>query len=243
MFHFDKNFGLFLGQLTNNKFHKHYAFQISVTSKSNFTLSLKNHSDYIGKAFFLNSKVEHKLICDTNQLSILINPLSAIGHQLFLEYGKSSHTDLNDNLSEELIFLLKKFESLEISFEKLCDLTSQVLTKFKCNCELDNHLLDDRIIKAFEFIDKHFENVLSLEEVAEHCYLSPTRFLHLFKEKTNLNFRRYQLWNKLVKSLPYLMKNSITDTANTFGFSDSSHYTRTFIETFGVTPKFFLIRE
>jgi AraC-like DNA-binding protein len=108
---------------------------------------------------------------------------------------------------------------------------------------LDNHLQDDRIIKAFEFIDKNFEKVLSLEEVAEYCYLSPTRFLHLFKEKTNLNFRRYQLWNKVVKSLPYLMKNSITGTAYTFGFSDSSHYTRTFIETFGVTPKFFLQRE
>jgi AraC-like DNA-binding protein len=108
---------------------------------------------------------------------------------------------------------------------------------------LDNHLQDNRIIKAFEFIGNNFEKVLSLEEVADYCSLSSTRFLHLFKEKTNLNFRRYQLWNKLVKSLPYLTKNSIADTAYTFGFSDSSHYTRTFIETFGVTPKFFLHRE
>jgi AraC-like DNA-binding protein len=240
MFHFDKNFGLFIGQLTDNKFHKHYALQISVASKSNFTLSVKNHSNNNGKAFFLNSRVEHKLICDTNQLTILINPLSAIGHQLYLKYGKSSHSTLNDNLSDELIDVLNKFERREITFENLCILTSQILTKYKCNCELDNHLQDDRILKAFEFIDIHFEKVLSLEEVADYCNLSPTRFLHLFKEKTNLNFRRYQLWNKLVKSLPYLTKNSITETAYTFGFSDSSHYTRTFIETFGVTPKFFL---
>ena len=207
------------------------------------TLSVKNQSDNIGKAFFLNSKVEHKLICDTNQLTILINPLSAIGHQLYLKYGKSSHSILKDYLSDELIDVLNKIESREITFENLCILISQILTKYKCNCELDNHLQDDRIIKAFELIDKNFEKVLSLEEVAEHCHLSPTRFLHLFKEKTNLNFRRYQLWNKVVKSLPYLIKNSITETAYTFGFSDSSHYTRTFIETFGVTPKFFLQRE
>lgn len=243
MFHFDKNFGLFIGQLTDNKFHKHYALQISVASKSYMTLSVKNQSDNIGKAFFLNSKVEHKLICDTNQLTILINPLSAIGHQLYLKYGKSSHSILKDYLSDELIDVLNKIESREITFENLCILISQILTKYKCNCELDNHLQDDRIIKAFELIDKNFEKVLSLEEVAEHCHLSPTRFLHLFKEKTNLNFRRYQLWNKVVKSLPYLIKNSITETAYTFGFSDSSHYTRTFIETFGVTPKFFLQRE
>jgi AraC-like DNA-binding protein len=243
MFHFDKNFGLFIGQLTDNKFHKHYALQISVASKSYMTLSVKNQSDNIGKAFFLNSKVEHKLICDTNQLTILINPLSTIGHQLYLDYRSSNHYTLNDNLSDELINVLNKIESREITFENLCILISQILTKYKCNCELDNHLQDDRIIKAFEFIDNNFEKVLSLEEVAEHCHLSPTRFLHLFKEKTNLNFRRYQLWNKVVKSLPYLIKNSITETAYTFGFSDSSHYTRTFIETFGVTPKFFLQRE
>lgn len=87
-------------------------------------------------------------------------------------------------------------------------------------------------------MDANFEKVLSLEEVAEKCFLSPTRFLHLFKEKTNLTFRRYQLWNKLIQSLPFLVKHSITETAHSFGFSDSSHYIRTFKETFGVTPKF-----
>lgn len=82
-----------------------------------------------------------------------------------------------------------------------------------------------------------------LPTIAEYCHLSPTRFLHLFKERTNLSFRRYQLWNKLVKSLPYLEKNSVTDTAYAFGFSDNSHYTRTFIETFGVTPKFLSLKK
>jgi AraC-like DNA-binding protein len=46
-----------------------------------------------------------------------------------------------------------------------------------------------------------------------------------------------------VKSLPHLTKNSITDTAYTFGFTDSSHYAKTFKETFGVNPKFMLQKE
>jgi len=240
MFYFDKNFGLFIGQLTDNRFHKHYALQISVSTKSNLLLSVENETNIVSKAFFLNSKVEHKLICDNFQLTILINPLSPIGHQLFIKFGNSDNIILNDNLSSELITLLDKFERQELTFENLCNSISQTLTAYKCSCEQENHLQDDRIIKAIEFMDKNFDCVLSLEVVAKHCNLSLTRFLHLFKEKTNLNFRRYQLWNKLVKSLPYLTKNSITKTAYTFGFSDSSHYTRTFIETFGVTPKFFL---
>jgi AraC-like DNA-binding protein len=240
MFYFEKSFGLFVGKLEDNKFHKHYALQLSVSSHSNMMLSVNAETDILGKAFFLNSKTEHRLFSKNNQLSILIDPLSAIGYQLKSKLGNSNYSTNIDSLSNELIEILDKFETEIIPFETLCHLVSQTLTEYKCTCELENHLDDDRIMKAIELMDKHFEKVLSLEEVAQYCFLSPTRFLHLFKEKTNLNFRRYQLWNKVVKSLPYLAKNSITDTAYTFGFSDNSHYTRTFVETFGFSPKFFV---
>ena len=242
MFHFDKNFGLFIGKLTDNIYHKHYALQISVSVKSNMTLTLKGENEILGKSFFVNSKIEHKLISESNQLTILINPLSSIGHQFHLQFGKWNFTLLNENLSDKLIETLNKFETSEIDFEKLCELISQVLSKYQCTCESENHLDEQRIINAIKYMDANFEKVLSLEEVAEKCFLSPTRFLHLFKEKTNLTFRRYQLWNKLIKSLPFLIKNSITETAYTFGFSDNSHYTRTFKETFGVTPKFVITK-
>lgn len=240
MFHFDKDFGLFIGKLKENKFHKHYALQISISTKSNLVLSIKNETDVSKSVVFINSKIEHRLISETIQLTILINPLSAIGHQLHLRLSNSNDNKPNDKLASELMGLFDEFQSGKITFEELCRLITQTFTQYKCNCELDNHLQEVRVVKAIDFMDKNFEKVLSLEEVAKYCYLSPTRFLHLFKEKTNLNFRRYQLWNKVIKSLPYLQTNSITDTAYTFGFSDSSHYTRTFIETFGVTPKFFV---
>ncbi len=240
MFYFDKNFGFFIGQLIDNKFHKHFALQISISVKSNIILTVENKTDILGNAFFINSNTKHRLICKGTQLTILINPLSAIGHQLFTKFEKTEYIKLNENLSNELISILEKFETQKINFDSLCNSISNIFTNYRCSCEQEHHLKDDRIIKAFDFMDKNFEKVLSLKEVAAHCFLSSTRFLHLFKEKTNLTFRRYQLWNKLVKSLPYLTKNSITDTAYTFGFSDSSHYTKTFTETFGVTPKFFI---
>lgn len=242
MFHFDKNFGLFIGKLKENIYHKHYALQISVSVKSNMKLALKGENEILGKSFFINSQIEHKLISESNQLTILINPLSSIGHQFHLQFGKSNFTLLNENLSDELIETLNRFETSEIDFKTLCELISQVLSEYQCNCESEYHLDEQRIINAIKYMDANFEKVLSLEEVAEKCFLSPTRFLHLFKQKTNLTFRRYQLWNKLIKSLPFLVKNSITETTYTFGFSDNSHYTRTFKETFGVTPKFLITK-
>ncbi len=242
MFYFDKNFGLFIGKLKENVYHKHYALQISVSVKSEMTLTLKSENEILGKTFFINSKIEHKLISESNQLTILINPLSAIGHQFHLQFGKSNFAIIDEYLSNKLIEILNKFETSEINFKTLCELISQILSEYQCTCKSENHLDEERIINALKYMDANFEKVLSLEEVAEKCFLSPTRFLHLFKEKTNLTFRRYQLWNKLIKSLPFLVKNSITETAYTFGFSDSSHYTKTFKETFGVTPKFLITK-
>ncbi|HEX8577315.1 MAG TPA: AraC family transcriptional regulator [Flavobacterium sp.] len=240
MFHFDKNFGLFIGKISDNRFHKHYALQISISTTLEMTLSIKEGRDIRGKSFFINSKVEHKLISSTDQLTILINPLCAIGHQLFLKFEKSKSYHLDDELAIKLVEVLKEFKNENITFQTLCNLVLKILEQYQCTCQLENHLQDDRIMKALEIIEANFEKVYSLEEIAGLCFLSPSRFLHLFKEKTGLNFRRYQLWNKVIKSLPYLQKNLIADTAVAFGFSDNSHYTRTFIETFGVTPKFFL---
>ncbi len=240
MFYIDKSFGLFVGKLTENKFHKHYALQISIAANSKMTLIVKNEGETSHNAFFLNSKIEHQLLSQSNQLTILINPLSSVGHQLHLNFENVKFQSLSNNLSNQLMAVLKRFESNEITFEKLCELVSRILQQYQCDCELENHLQEDRIVKAIKYMDNNFERVLSLEEVAAHCFLSPSRFLHLFKEKTNLSLRRYQLWNKVVKSLPHLKEHSITDTAYAFGFSDSSHYTRSFKESFGMTPKYLL---
>lgn len=238
MFHFDKIFGLFVGKITENVYHKHYALQISVSTKSQMELSVKSKNKVSGKSFFINSKIEHCLISQSNQLTVLINPFSSIGHQINIQFGNYNFAKLENNLSNKMIEALSIFEASEINFNVLCEKINLILEEYQCACESENHLADERIFNAIKYMDTNFEKVLSLEEVAEKCFLSPTRFLHLFKEKTNLSFRRYQLWNKLVHSLPFLIEHSITETAHSFGFSDSSHYTRTFKETFGVTPKF-----
>lgn len=243
MYYFNKNFGLFIGKLSQNKPHKHFAYQLSISPETTMSLCLVDNVTISGKAIFLNSNIEHTLIADFTHLTVFINPLSAIGHQLHLNVGDKEFLLINDILSKDLSAVFKEFTKNEITFDNVCHQVSEVLLKYQCACESNNHFGDERIIKAIQYMEDNFEKVLSLELVSDYVHLSPTRFLHLFKEKTNLSFRRFQLWNKLIKSLPHLTNNSITETAHAFGFSDSSHYTRTFKETFGVTPKFLLPKQ
>lgn len=243
MFHFDKNYGFFVGKLTKNEFHKHYAIQLSVVDTHKMSMTANDTPHVSGDAFFVPSKLEHQLISPDVQLTVLINPLSPLGHTFQMRYGKTAVSPLQSDLKHQLIGLLSKFKTHQIKFRELCTLINNCLSDHYCNCAIENHSKDDRIITVLELFEKNFDRIYSLEKMAEISHLSPSRFLHLFKERTGLNFRRYQLWNKVIQSLPYLMNHSITDTAHTFGFTDSSHYTRTFKETFGVTPKFMFQQE
>lgn len=240
--HIDRMWGLFIGRFNDNVLHRHYALQISVASLGTFEITDENNNQTFHKNCFINSNVRHQFRSNEISLIILINPLSSIGHQLYNKFGNSQIMTLNEEL-KRLSDIFTDYLQNSLSFVELVKNISNYLMDFKCECEQENHFADDRIYKALQYLDQSFDRIVSLEEIARFSFLSETRFLHLFKEKTNLNFRRYQLWNKLIKSLPYLKDNSITETAYHFGFTDSSHYTRTFKETFGLPPKFLLLKE
>jgi len=102
---------------------------------------------------------------------------------------------------------------------------------------MENHFTDERIKKAIKYLEINFDRVISVKEIAEKCFLSESRFLHLFKENTGITYRKVQQWNKVSKSFSMLRNQSLTETAHQFGFTDSAHYSKVFKETFGFNPK------
>ena len=235
--HIEKTMGVFVGQFNDNVSHKHFALQISVASQGKFKITDEKDNQNSYSTCFINSNVLHQFKSNETSLIILINPISSIGHQLYNKYGNIKITSLDEDF-EQLVEIFADYLQNDSDFISLTNKINNYFVNFRCKCELKDHFEDERIYKAIQYLEQNFERIVSLKEIANICFLSETRFLHLFKEKTNLNFRRYQRWNKLIKSLPYLKEHSITETAHQFGFTDSSHYSRTFKETFGLTPKF-----
>ncbi|MEP6863066.1 MAG: helix-turn-helix transcriptional regulator [Deltaproteobacteria bacterium] len=75
----------------------------------------------------------------------------------------------------------------------------------------------------------------SLEDVARHVGLSPGRARHLFVDQTGLPFRTYLLWLRLMRAVElFSAGSSLTSAAHGAGFSDSSHFSRTFRRMFGI---------
>jgi AraC family transcriptional regulator len=96
---------------------------------------------------------------------------------------------------------------------------------------------DDRITRAIAFIGAHLASALTLDEVASHVFLSPSRFRHLFAEQTGMALRPYILWRRFLYVWDLLMRGeSLSMAAHAAGFADAAHLTRTSKRMFGFAP-------
>jgi len=96
----------------------------------------------------------------------------------------------------------------------------------------------ERFNPVFEYIDNHFHDKISIEELARIANLSRYHFSRLFKEITNktpgeyLNFVRI---NKAETLLKYSDMN-VTEVALSTGFSDPNYFSRIFKKYKHVSP-------
>lgn len=96
---------------------------------------------------------------------------------------------------------------------------------------------DERILRAVSHIKSHLDASLTLEEVAEVAFLSPSRFRHLFVEQTGMALRPYILWRRFLLVWDLMMAGeSLSSAAHSAGFADAAHLTRTCRRTFGFPP-------
>jgi AraC family transcriptional regulator len=145
---------------------------------------------------------------------------------LAAEYGVSS------GLSAGRIFL----ESIGIA------LAAHLLTHYANKrvapriprASMPKYLLD----RALEFIDENLGNNLSLAEVSAIVEMSPYHFCRLFKRSTGLSPIQYVKRERIQTARRLLAEHrlSLVEVALQLGFSDQSHFTRTFRAEVGVTP-------
>lgn len=96
----------------------------------------------------------------------------------------------------------------------------------------DIELIDD-------YIDSNLEYSISIEELAEQVSLSKFYFLKEFKRLMFVTPYQYIVSRKIEEAKQRVTEgiDSMTKIAYDLGFSDSSHFTRTFKRVVGVTPK------
>lgn len=97
--------------------------------------------------------------------------------------------------------------------------------------------LDPRVARSLQALRRVGEQPWARGGLAKAAGLSPSRFNHLFREEAGVSFRSYRIWCQVRAAMtgagPLM---SLTDAALQGAFADSSHFSRTFRATFGMTP-------
>ncbi len=127
--------------------------------------------------------------------------------------------------------LLQLFISLGKNYEKQISSCADALpTKRKEYMDLFTNTL--------KYIDEHFTEKLSLEDMAAKTGFSKFHFSRLFKKYTNYNFSDYLCLRRVKEAETLLLRHDIpiTDVAITSGFSSISTFNRIFKQQKGCSP-------
>lgn len=90
---------------------------------------------------------------------------------------------------------------------------------------------------AKEYIEAHYKDNLSLEQLASIANLSPFHFIRVFRKQTGLPPHAYLNQVRLKKARALLEEGRRPAyTAYATGFADQSHFSRHFKRTMGFTP-------
>jgi AraC-like DNA-binding protein len=94
------------------------------------------------------------------------------------------------------------------------------------------------IFRAIDYMEKHFQDPLSLTEVARSAFLSPSYFSHLFRKTTSTSFAHYlqQIRVREAKKLLRQTERNVTEIAFDSGFNNLSHFNRVFRKLVGANP-------
>jgi transcriptional regulator GlxA family with amidase domain len=104
-------------------------------------------------------------------------------------------------------------------------------------------LTGDRFAEVLAYINDHLDQSAAVRDLARISNMSPAQFGRSFQEATGMSLQRWQM-DARIRSAQRLMVDdpaeSLTEIASLVGFSDSSHFSRAFLEIVGTSPSAWL---
>ncbi len=211
---------VYVGYISDNQTHRHNAAQLCIAEGD---LTLKTaYKERKATSALIPPKLEHCLIGgNVKQMIILID-----GDLCWSE--KISR----DKISYDLLPKTPAFQ--DWTFDEIKVLVNEILSSLGLNSSKEK---DQRIIEAIALIKETGGQKIKAAQLAKRVGLSESRFLHLFSENLGLTLRSYVKWQRFIFTIKQIQAGKdLTSAAQSAGFSDSAHFSRSFKENFGFKP-------
>ncbi|WP_052350345.1 AraC family transcriptional regulator [Paenibacillus gorillae] len=215
---------------------------------------LSEGSGLFANANSLHSARAHEDSRDCTYIAVIFNPVLVFGHERSAIEEKyvrtvtepphlaSMHLTPEIGWQRQMIQLLMEIheqdEQRGICYEliiksKLCELWALLYQGFQSSSPriqpgASRSVL--RVKQALQFIHNHYQNKLTLEEIAAACNLSKSECSRFFKKMIRQSPFEYLLHYRIQKSLPLLLDPdaNITEVSEQVGFASVSYYAEIF---------------
>jgi two-component system, response regulator YesN len=162
---------------------------------------------------------------------------------ILLKVGNDLHPDLLNNFDLNLldVEVLDKFDDIDKIISYLYTLIIDFLKLDKVvdlNCK-------SKIKMTIQYIDQHFEEELTVNDLAYKYAMSPNYFSTVFKKEVGKTVINYITEIRIKNACKLLIdtKASVVDISNKVGYEDTQYFFRVFKKIIGKTPLEYRKRE
>lgn len=183
------------------------------------------HPDFLKNAFMSTPE-----LASIHGLLKLAEHGIAFGPEVKKEIGPRLKQLVNLNEFEQFLELLTILNALSSSEDKELLHAEPVKNQFNVRDK-------DRLDRVYEFIDNHYQQRITIEEVADLSHLSNAAFCRYFKKMTRLTFTQFVNHYRIDKAKKLLLSGkNVTETCFLSGFESLSYFNRTFKKITGMNP-------
>lgn len=210
------------------------AFNIYVAIEGGLGLTTADGAQAHGEMIAVLPNVRHTIASDFRTvLSIVIEPESVRPgtlEELAARLAGPEAADFADRIRAAYHELREHHAGSEFSsaeFDTLC--LGEILPPRD---------LDPRVARAIVQIGKFSGEPVTAASCATEAGLSPSRFLHLFKEETGISFRSFRAWKRARHLLHFANQDiNLAHLAQDIGYPDSTHFSHSIRRFYGLKPR------
>lgn len=240
-------------------FHDDLEFMLVLSDAGEFFLQKSICPIKCNTLFIINSSILHRTVNSSNQqhfkryvlhISPLLmskfstprtNFLSMLLDAFYCLSLTPEQSKYIINISEQLINLSKDTFGADVRYEiLLLDFLLEVMN-FTANSDPSTEMINEdysRILPVLQYIECHFTEPITLEDLSKHFSINKYHLCHIFKNVTSFSIFEYIIQKRILKARELLRSPiSVQQAGELSGFQTNSYFIRTFRKYTGVSPR------
>jgi len=248
----------------NVHIHDCYEIYYSISGGKQFLIDNKAYKIEPGDVFFINQYESHYLTqieqAEHERIVISVHPefikeISTPSTELdycftHREPGFSHRVSLDKSQQQRFLYYIHKITSLSgyavdvlerIAFTELMVFFNKEFyasKKLEEKAENFSYQYDQQVNDILEYINQNISAPITIQQLAEHFFLSKSFICRIFKQSTGTTVNKYLTARRISIAKSLLSEGvSVNEVSEQCGFLDYSTFLKSFTKTVGVSPK------